>query len=203
MRRILLLFLMISFSQLHAQYIGVRTGYNYSTLSGEVTSGASVRGNHGIYAGVTLEFPLSRFFSFQTEALYSRVGAKISSASVGNANLTLDYLSAPAFAKINIYKGLNFYTGPQFNFLINSKDFSFEKNEVFTTVSRKAVDTFDMSLAAGVSYITNFGWYFEARFNQGLTNILEAREKSLTNTGFSTDYNFKNTILSVGVGYVF
>lgn len=198
-----LIFAIASFSQMQAQYIGVRAGYNHSTLSGDTSQGSSVRGNHGIYAGVTLEFPLSRFFSFQTEASYSRIGAKISSPSVGNTNLTLDYLIVPALAKINIYEGLSLHTGPQFNFLVNNNDFSFEKDEVFTTVSRKAVDSFDMSLVVGVNYRTSFGWCFEARFSQGLTNILESEESSLTNTGFSPNYNFKNTVLSVGVGYVF
>ncbi|GET45030.1 hypothetical protein RCZ01_03320 [Capnocytophaga felis] len=188
---------------MQAQYIGVRAGYNYATLSGETTAGSSVRNNHGIYAGVTLEFPLSRFFSFQTEATYSRVGAKLSSESLGSAHLTLDYLCAPALAKINIYEGLSLHTGPQFNFLINNNDFSFEKDEVFTAVSHKAVDSFDMSLVVGVNYRTSFGWCFEARFNQGLTNILESEESSLTDTGFSPNYNFKNTVLSIGVGYVF
>lgn len=202
-KNLFLIFAIALFSNVQAQYIGVRAGYNNATLSGKTTNGSSVSSKHGIYAGVTLEFPLSRFFSFQTEATYSRIGAKISSQGIGNANLTLDYLSAPALAKINIYEGLSLHTGPQFNFLINNNDFSFEKDEAFTEVSSRAVDSFDMSLVVGVNYRTSFGWCFEARFSQGLTNILESKESSLINTGFSPDYNFKNTVLSLGVGYVF
>ncbi len=204
MKKVLLLsFLMFSFSQLQAQYIGIRAGYNNSTLSGEVSSGASVNNRSGIYAGITLEFPFSKFFSFQAEGIYSRIGARINSPSAGMANLKLDYLSVPALAKINIYKGLSLHAGPQFNFLLNNADFSFEKNGNFTVVSQRAMDTFDMSLAMGLNYKTNIGWCFEIRFVQGLTNILEPSETTLTNIGFSPDYNFKNTVLCIGIGYVF
>lgn len=203
MKKIILFFAVLFLQQTYAQYIGVKAGYNYSTLSGKTTEGSSVNGNHGIYAGVTLEFPLSKVFSFQPEAIYSRIGAKINSASVGNTNLALDYISTPALAKINVYKGLSLHLGPQFNFLLNNSDFSFEKDGNFTVVSKKAIDTFDMSLVAGVNYKTDFGWCFEFRFGQGLTNILENPESSLTNTGFSPDYNFRNSVISLGVGYIF
>ena len=193
----------MSFSGIQAQFIGVKAGYNYSKLGGEVASGASVQGKHGIYAGVTLEFPLSKFFSFQTEGVYSRMGAKINAPAVGSANLTLDYISVPALAKINIYKGLSLHLGPQFNFLINNPEFSFEKNEVFTPVDGKAIDSFDMSLVTGFNFRTNFGWCFELRFGQGLTNILDSSENTLKTTGFSTDYDFKNTVIAAGIGYIF
>ncbi|MDO5104560.1 porin family protein [Capnocytophaga sp.] len=203
MKKILLFFLVFAAWQMKAQYLGVRAGYNNSVLVGNTTEGASVNNRSGIYAGVTLEFPFSKFFSLQTEAVYSRIGARVYSPVVGKTNLKLDYLSAPVLAKINIYRGLSLHAGPQFNFLLNNSDFSFEKNGVFTPVSEKALDTFDMSLAVGLNYKTNIGWFFEMRFLQGLTNILESGEASLIQTGFSSDYNFKNRVICLGIGYVF
>jgi len=60
----------------------------------------------------------------------------------------------------------------------------------------------DGALTAGIGYTTQSGWFFELRWVQGLTNIFES-DSSLSHVTFSTDYNFKNRTLSVGVGYIF
>ena len=59
MKKIVLLALCLLASYaVEAQYIGLKVGYNYATLKGNVSDGANFKPYHGYYAGITLEFPL-------------------------------------------------------------------------------------------------------------------------------------------------
>ena len=110
-----------------AQYIGIKGGYNYATLSGNVNSDSSVSPYHGYYAGLTLEFPLSKLFSLQIEGIYNRRGANIRNSTYGKANLALDYLSAPVLARFNVGKGINLHVGPQLEYRIDKLNFYFDE----------------------------------------------------------------------------
>lgn len=202
MKKILLLLFASTSICLQAQYVGIKAGYNYTNMRGDVATGASVDANHGFYAGVLMQFPLSKLFIFQPELLYSRVGAKISTPTVGIANLTVDYISIPTLARFNIVQKVNLHTGPQFSFKADSSIFYFEKNGQKTLVDKKSIDSFDLSWIVGVGYETPSGFFIEARFVHGLTNAFE-RYDSLISTGFSTNYDFKNSVISVGMGFVF
>ena len=176
-----------------AQYIGIKGGYNYATLSGNVSSDSSVN---------PYEFPLSKLFSLQIEGIYNRRGTNIRNSTYGKASLALDYLSAPVLARFNVGKGINLHVGPQLEYRIDKPNFYFDGTDPVTRVKDDAIDMIDGALTAGIGYTTQSGWFFELRWVQGLTNIFES-DSSLSHVPFSTDYNFKNRTLSVGVGYIF
>lgn len=203
MKKILFLITFITAVSVQAQYVGVKAGFNYVNLKGEVSNDAKIREGHGFYAGVTLDVPLSKLFSIQAEGAFSRISSKIESPSIGSATLTLDYLSVSALAKVNVYKGLSIYIGPQLNFLLNNHDFKFVKSESVVNVEDRAIDKFDLSAITGISYKTKSNYVFELRIAKGLTNILESSNKSLINTKFSSNYDFKTQIISAGIGYIF
>jgi len=187
-----------------AQYIGLKAGYNYATLKGNVSDGANFKSYHGYYAGITLEFPLSNLFSLQVEGIYNRRGANITSNTYGKAKLSLDYLSLPVLARFNVGKGINLHIGPQLEYRIDKPNFYFDAGtDPVTRVKDDALDIIDGAMTVGIAYMTDAGWFFEARWVQGLTSVFEADETSLTHIGISPDYNFKNRTLSVGVGYRF
>ena len=182
----------------------VVAGYNYATLKGNVSNGANFKPYHGYYAGINLEFPLSNLFSLQVEAIYNRRGANITSNTYGKAKLNLDYLSLPVLARFNVGKGINLHIGPQLEYRIDKPNFYFDAGtDPVTRVKDDALDIIDGAMTVGIGYMTDSGWFFEARWVQGLTSIFEADETSLTRTGISPDYNFKNRTLSVGGGYRF
>lgn len=204
MRKIVLLAIcLFAFYNVKAQYIGVKAGYNYATLKGDVSSEASFKPYHGYYAGVTLEFPLSKLFSLQIEGIYNRRGAQIKSDRYGNATLALDYISAPVMARFNVGKGINLHVGPQIEYRIDQPNFYFNGTEPVTRVKSDAIDIIDVAMTAGIGYTTDAGWFFEIRWVQGLTNIFEGDETSLISTGIANSYDFKNRTLSMGVGYQF
>ena len=205
MKKIVLLALCLLASYaVEAQYIGLIAGYNYATLKGNVSDGANFKPYHGYYAGITLEFPLSNLFSLQVEGIYNRRGANITSNTYGKAKLNLDYLSLPVLARFNVGKGINLHIGPQLEYRIDKPNFYFDAGtDPVTRVKDDALDIIDGAMTVGIAYMTDAGWFFEARWVQGLTSVFEADETSLTHIGISPDYNFKNRTLSVGVGYRF
>ena len=205
MKKIVLLALCLLASYaVEAQYIGLKVGYNYATLKGNVSDGANFKPYHGYYAGITLEFPLSNLFSLQVEGIYNRRGANITSNTYGKAKLNLDYLSLPVLARFNVGKGINLHIGPQLEYRIDKPNFYFDAGtDPVTRVKDDALDIIDGAMTVGIAYMTDAGWFFEARWVQGLTSVFEADETSLTHIGISPDYNFKNRTLSVGVGYRF
>ena len=205
MKKIVLLALCLLASYaVEAQYIGLKAGYNYATLKGNVSDGANFKPYHGYYAGITLEFPLSNLFSLQVEGIYNRRGANITSNTYGKAKLNLYYLSLPVLARFNVGKGINLHIGPQLEYRIDKPNFYFDAGtDPVTRVKDDALDIIDGAMTVGIAYMTDAGWFFEARWVQGLTSVFEADETSLTHIGISPDYNFKNRTLSVGVGYRF
>ncbi|WGU68807.1 hypothetical protein QIU18_11255 [Capnocytophaga canimorsus] len=53
MKKILFLaILLCGLQQISAQYMGIKGGFNYATLQGDVASGASVSGTSAFYGGV-------------------------------------------------------------------------------------------------------------------------------------------------------
>ena len=205
MKKIVLLALCLLASYaVEAQYIGLKAGYNYATLKGNVSDGANFKPYHGYYAGITLEFPLSNLFSLQVEGIYNRRGANITSNTYGKAKLNLDYLSLPVLARFNVGKGINLHIGPQLEYRIDKPNFYFDAGtDPVTRVKDDALDIIDGAMTVGIAYMTDAGWFFEARWVQGLTSVFEADETSLTHIDISPDYNFKNRTLSVGVAYRF
>ena len=206
MKRILLLTMCVcAFCSVKAQYIGLKAGYNYARLSGDMSDGASMTAYHGFFAGITMEIPLSNLFSVQVEGIYNRRGAHIKSDIYGKATLDLDYLSAPVMARFNVGRGINLHVGPQLEYRIGKTNFYFDKGAPLpvTHVSDEAIDNIDVAMTAGIGYTLDSSWFFELRWVQGLTNIFEGDEPTLTNTGFSPNYIFKNRTLSIGIGYVF
>ena len=85
---------------------------------------------------------------------------------------------------------------------IDKPNFYFDGTDPVTRVKPDALDMIDLGMTAGIGYTTDSGWVFELRYLQGLTSIFES-DSSLYNTHFSTDYDFKNRTISVGVGYIF
>lgn len=202
MKKILFLaILLCGLQQISAQYMGIKGGFNYATLQGDVASGASVSGTSAFYGGLTLEIPFSKLFSIQGEALFNRVGAKIQSPTLGSSTLHLNYLSLPAMARFNITKAINVHLGPQLSFLLDSPDFTFE-NTKSTTVDPKSIDRFDVSLLIGAGFTSYSGWFLEARLAHGISNIFESHP-TLSDAKISKNYSLKNSVISVGIGYVF
>ena len=129
----------------------------------------------GLAAGAELGYQLNESFAVTAGAIYSMQGAKND-----GYKLNLDYINIPILANYYITKGLAVKAGiqPAFNVKAEGEDGDIE-----------GFKSFDLSIPVGLSYeISDF--VIDARYNWGMTKLLE---------GFDS----KNTVFQFTVGYKF
>ena len=133
----------------------------------------------GLAAGAELGYQLNESFAVTAGAIYSMQGAK----SEG-VKLNLDYINIPILANYYITKGLAVKAGIQPAFKVKS-----EAKADVVSVDMDGFKSFDLSIPVGLSYeISDF--VIDARYNWGMTKVLE---------GFDS----KNTVFQFTVGYKF
>ena len=133
----------------------------------------------GLAAGAELGYQLNESFAVTAGAIYSMQGAKND-----GYKLNLDYINIPILANYYITKGLAVKAGIQPAFKVKSEA---EYEGVSGDV--EGIKSFDLSIPVGLSYeISDF--VIDARYNWGMTKLLE---------GFDS----KNTVFQFTVGYKF
>ena len=133
----------------------------------------------GLAAGAELGYQLNESFAVTAGAIYSMQGAK----SEG-VKMNLDYINIPILANYYITKGLAVKAGIQPAFKVKS-----EAKADVVSVDLEGFKSFDFSIPVGLSYeVSDF--VIDARYNWGMTKVLE---------GFDS----KNTVFQFTVGYKF
>ncbi|MBK0371187.1 porin family protein [Flavobacterium agrisoli] len=182
MKKIILgvLLTVASMTQMQAQLlqIGVKGGVNFANLTG---SDIQTDGITSFHAGLVSEIKLLENFSVQPELLYSTQGAKLTS-DVLNTEFKneLGYISIPVLAKFYVADRLSLEVGPQASFLVSEKnDLDIENSE-----------TFDFSLVGGLGYKITDGFFVQARYGLGLTDV-------------APDADVKNSVFQLSAGFMF
>ena len=215
MRKIALLIIMTAcgLSQVHAQDFGVKAGYNYSTFSGETSSISTIEGLSGFYIGGLVDLPISDVLSIQPELIFSRQGVALRqeikgfgfNVSINNADIRLDYLNIPVMAKVNL--GPFFLQGGvQFGFLVGKPELGryITNVRVGTLLDKDSYNSFDFGVGAGLGFNFNRRFFAEARYTHSLTNVFDPNDDYFKASGIgSNNNNFKNAVLSIGLGMKF
>ena len=197
-------------SQVHAQNFGVKAGYNYSTLSGETSSISTIEGLSGFYIGGLVELPISNMLSIQPELIFSRQGVDLRqglknlSIRTDTSEIRLDYLNIPVMAKVNL--GPIFLEGGvQFGFLVNKPKVDSYIANVYlrNLLDKDSYNSFDFGVGAGLGFNLNRRLFVEARYTHSLTNVFDPNDNLFKTSLISNDNNFKNAVLSVGLGIKF
>lgn len=200
---------LLSVMGLSAQSFGVKAGYNYANLVGDTPKMLNFEANHGFYVGASFDLPIADVFSIQPEVIYSRQGAKMSGNILGvkfEGKLNMDYVNVPVMAKLNIGDNFSVLAGPQVGFLVNDPQVvtssSLTKDQSSTLLNKDNFAKFDFGLSLGAMYRMN-GLYFDARYYHGLANTFDSKNNSAQNIQVGKDQNFRNSVFSVGVGFIF
>lgn len=126
------------------------------------------------------------------------------------ADMALNYVNVPILAKYYLIKGLAVEVGPQFGFLVDGKiktQYDTQSDEVKTSEfdARDYLETMDVSLNLGASYVFAKRMFVMARYNMGLSDIDESINQLVDDfeTGVSNNFDFKNTGFTVALGYRF
>lgn len=176
---------------------GIRAGANYSKWQGESlqlvedlvdkTDGYVVtKGTIGYHVGGYVNIPISRGISFEPGLNYTKKGygikgdfqisaLKMLGINIG-AQVMQHYIDMPLLVKVNVYKGLNVYAGPQVSYLVRSTlnakagalGISFF-NRGFGITER--FNKFDLGLTGGIGYHFNNGLNIQAGYDYGLSKL--------------------------------
>lgn len=195
MKKILTFFFVISLYICSAQNkdgnIGLKGGFNFSTITGDIEGDVSRRMSFNI--GLMLETKLSNRFALQPEVVFSSQGFKV---RYGEENLVnrLNYVNIPILFKMFVSDVFSFDIGPQLGVLISAKQSSTSTNDndIKTVFNER-----DYALILGVSYKIMSRLNISARYNFGLKDIKNERLSSFG------DSKIKNGVFQLAIGYYF
>lgn len=172
---------------------GVKFGLPLSELKGSDNL-KSLRTS--FLAGLISEYELSEKYSLALELLYSRQGATNRGNVEGSFfenRLNLDYFNMPVLVKYDINQGLALEVGPQFGYLLKG---TYESKQLENPIKTNVEDDFeayDLSVALGASFKTEWGFLVGARYNLGLNDInkrTDLESGSLNNAVFQLYFGY-------------
>jgi len=180
--------------------LGAKGGVNIANFSGDDFGDAESRTS--FHLGLVMEIPLSEKFSIQPEVLYSGQGFTIESFDQDNVFDTddnieyqLDYIQVPVILKAYLIGGLSVEAGPTFSFKVNEEiDYqpADDGGDIEIDEEMSNINTFDLGLAAGLSYKIGGHFFLSGRYNYGFTKILK-----------DSDADVRNSVWQFGVGFMF
>lgn len=179
-------------------------------------SGSLVKSKYktGLMAGADVEYQFHPLFSVSLGGYYSNQGSRYPNYSYGDEDtgeytgvsdhhIMLHYLNVPLMLNWYVAEGLALKAGVQMGFLLDSKQeceetpYYIAKDGTQTHGDTKTVEyttdyrSTDISIPVGLSY-EYMNVILDARYNIGLTNLLDANVASS-----------KNSVFTFSVGYRF
>lgn len=158
--------------------LGIKAGANFANI----TDASGLSNKTGFQAGAFVGFKLSDNIGLQADLLYSQQGAEFDFGK-----FDLDYVNVPIVLKYYLVQGLNIQVGPQFGFIVN--DDVYMEGIGGASIKENTKNT-DVSGVVGAGYDFPFGIRVDARYNFGLTEVVEGAKS-------------KNSVVSLALGYSF
>lgn len=157
-------------------HIGAKAGANLGKIAG-----GAYKDNFklGYQIGGFLEFDFTDKWGLQGEVLFNQSNTEIRNSykqvwdEKFNKNKTLDYVSVPVLLKYNPNEFLSLHAGPQFSFLTNSEDSTWENG-------KKLFKDMDFSIVAGLEVKILNPLYVYGRYAWGYSDINKALSEKAT-----------------------
>jgi hypothetical protein len=192
---------------------GATGGINIANVSGSYFDDFDAR--LGVNIQGFADFMVSKKFSIQPGIGFTMQGGvgkeKNDLGDIYKADMALNYVNVPITLKYYLIKGLALELGPQFGFLVDGKiKTEINSNDQKPTVTgtenaRDYLETMDVSLNAGASYVFAKKYILIARYNAGLSDLNSSVENLVRHfeSGVNNGFDFRNTGFSFSVGYRF
>lgn len=158
--------------------LGIKAGMNFASI----TDASNLSNKTGFQAGVFGGIKFTDKVGIQADILYSQQGAKFDFGK-----FDLDYINIPIVLKYYLVQGLNLQAGPQFGFVVKD-DIETDNNGGGST--KFSAENADVSGVVGAGYDFPLGLRVDARYNFGLTEIVDGAKS-------------KNSVISLALGYSF
>lgn len=172
---------------------GAKAGVNFASIQGDETD--NLDGKTGFHIGGIVEYGFSEKFALQAELVYSTQGAKSEFTILDQTletDYNLNYINLPILAKYYVAEGFSLEAGPQLGFLTTAEIDS----DGGTQDIKDETSSIDFGLGLGASYKLDMGVAFSARYNFGLSNIIDAEDSD-------NDFKRNNGVFQISVGYFF
>jgi hypothetical protein len=171
--------------------VGISGGIDAARLVLHGATGGPLKYRNDLAGGLNLEATISEKFAVQLEVNYSRQGTALVAEDGSSAgSITLDYLTIPVIVKLYGSPRLNFFVGPQVGLLLSGKQNMQGQEELDAKDQFKSTDFYAVF---GTEYKFANGIFVNARYNLGLTNIIDQDIDPMP--------EFKNRYLSFRIGY--
>lgn len=164
---------------------GLKGGLNLTNL--DIHPGDNMDYKVGIHIGGLAHIHLSDHFALQPELMYSNQGGQ-KEVGATEYKAKLHYVNVPVLLQFMTGSGFRLQTGPQIGLLVSAKS---KVNETETEVDDN-YKTPDFSWSFGASYVTMKGFGIDARYNHGISNIIDIPGNK-----------YKNRVFQFGVFYQF
>lgn len=172
---------------------GISGGVDASRMAIAGASGGPLKYRTELAGGLNFEAGLSSNFGLQVEVNYSAQGAGVINDDGSTAgSYQLDYITLPVLVKLYGSPRLSFFAGPQAGFLISAKTKISGDPE---TDVKDQFKTTDFYAVFGTEYKFANGIFINARYNVGLTNVVDEDEMP--------DTEIKQRYFSFRLGYAF
>ncbi len=139
----------------NAQKIGVKGGVNFSNIIKTGDRDFNTDFKTGINAGLVLEVPIVKTFSFAPELMFSQKGYKTSGNSlIGGPNeysVTTNFIEVPIIAKFHASDRFSIMLGPQVSFLTSTTEKFTQGSSSYQNTIREENDRLKKSLAGGIA----------------------------------------------------
>ncbi len=169
---------------------GVRAGMNLANVR-YIWDGVKLSSTTkvGLNIGAFANFSLNEQISIQPELGFSQMGSKFD-----GGNETFNYVTLPLLTKYSL-KNWGIYAGPQLAFLSSAKD----KSDGQSESTKQYYNSTDFAAIIGADYSFTDKIFFNARYQLGLSNILEMQEMEQDDIS----EKMRNTGLTLSIGYKF
>ena len=169
---------------------GLRAGANLAKFRATDTpTEPNISSKTSLHAGLFMNAPLGGMFAIQPGVEYSGQGSKFREGT-DNGEYDLHYINVPIMFQWKSVGGFLLETGPQAGILLRANlDDQEVPDETFKTL--------DLSWGAGLGYVSRIGLGVNARFNYGLSNILEGDNDT------DNSPQLKNQVIQLGLVYHF
>ena len=179
--------------------LGIKAGLNYSNVYDEQGEDFVATGKAGFAAGAFVSIPLGKFFGIQPEVLYSQKGYKATGSVLGlkyDYSKTTTFVDIPLLLQIKPIPMLSFVAGPQFSYLLDTKN-TFNGTTTTTTEASVNADNYKKNI---------FGFVVGADVNIDHFIISGRAGWDISKSdadGNSTAPRYKNQVLQLTLGYSF
>lgn len=161
---------------------GIKAGANFADLGGDDAEGFDMK--VGFHGGAIVNIPIAETFAFNPELYFSAEGAKIEEL---DAKLALGYIRLALMFQYVTSSGFFAELGPNLGFLMSAK----AKNDDEEEDIKDSFKGIDFALGVGIGYKLKSGLGFGARYNFGLSNIID-----------EDDADVKTSCINLGLFYM-